>query len=176
MRTIKNGTIIFFMIGYMLCSAANTAQLKKSDDYYMRIAIELAKKNPQAPFAALIVDNKTGKILAKGLNASKVNPTFHGEMVAINNCIKKHPQINWSNVTLYTTAEPCSMCQSAVVWANIPRVVFAASLDYLKSHGWDQINLHASEINKKSPFYHGVITGGVLADKANPLFASPFSS
>ncbi|WP_217356510.1 nucleoside deaminase [Legionella sainthelensi] len=174
MRIIKNVTIIFFMIGYIQCAAANMIQVKKSDDYYMRIAIELAKKNPQAPFAALIVDNKTGKILARGLNASKVNPTFHGEMVAINNCIKKHPQVNWSNVTLYTTAEPCAMCQSAVVWANIPRVVFATSLDYLKSHGWDQINLQAAEINKESPFYHGTITGGVLADKANPLFAAPF--
>ncbi|WP_220387779.1 nucleoside deaminase [Legionella sainthelensi] len=174
MRIIKNVTIIFFMIGYIQCAAANMAQVKKSDDYYMRVAIELAKKNPQAPFAALIVDNKTGEILARGLNASKVNPTFHGEMVAINNCIKKHPQVNWSNVTLYTTAEPCAMCQSAVVWANIPRVVFATSLDYLKSHGWDQINLQASEINKKSPFYHGAITGGVLADEANPLFAAPF--
>ncbi|KTD63655.1 cytidine/deoxycytidylate deaminase [Legionella santicrucis] len=174
MRIVKNFTIIFFLIGYIQCFASNTIQVKKSDDYYMQIAIELAKNNPQAPFAALIVDNKTGKILARGLNASKVNPTFHGEMVAINNCIKKHPHVNWSNVTLYTTAEPCSMCQSAVVWANIPRVVFATSLEYLKSHGWDQIDFHASEINEKSPFYHGVIIGGVLADKANPLFASSF--
>lgn len=142
----------------------------KSDEYYMQMALKLAKKNPQAPFAAVIVDNKTGKILAKGLNASNVNPTFHGEMMAINNCIKKHPHIDWSNVTLYTTAEPCSMCQSAVVWARIPKVVFATSFEYLISHGWDQINIHAAEINKRSPFYKGTIIGGVLASQTNPLF------
>jgi tRNA(Arg) A34 adenosine deaminase TadA len=145
-------------------------QTKKSDEYYMKVAIELAKHNPKAPFAALIVDNTTGKILAKGLNASKENPTYHGEMVAINDCIKKHPKVDWSKVTLYTTAEPCSMCQSAVVWAKIPRVVFATSFDYLINHGWNQINIRASEINKRSPFYKGTITGGVLASHSNILF------
>ena len=136
----------------------------------MKMAIELAKQHPTAPFAALIVDNKTGEVLATGLNASKVNPTFHGEMVAINNCIKKHPHVDWTKVTLYTTAEPCSMCQSAVVWAKIPRVVFATSFEYLISHGWNQINIHASEINKRSPFYKGTITSGVLANHSNILF------
>ena len=162
----------FLIMSYSQCFAANTNlnQHKKSDEYYMKIAIHLARSNPNAPFAALIVDNETGEVLATGLNASKVNPTFHGEMVAINNCNKKHPHVDWSKVTLYTTAEPCSMCQSAVVWAKIPRVVFATSFDYLISHGWDQINIHASEINKRSPFYKGTITGGVLASESNPLF------
>lgn len=164
--------IVFFTMSCLPCFAANSnqPQTKKSDEYYMQIAIDLAKNNPKAPFAALIVDNKTGEILSKGLNASKVNPTFHGEMVAINNCVKEHPHVDWSQVTLYTTAEPCSMCQSAVVWAKIPRVVFATSFEYLISHGWNQINIHASEINKRSSFYKGTITGGVLANQTNILF------
>lgn len=163
-------TIAFFIISYSQCFADPTHHDKKSDEYYMRIALNLAKNNPQAPFAALIVDNETGEILATGLNASKVNPTFHGEMVAINNCIKKHPHVDWPKVTLYTTAEPCSMCQSAVVWSRIPRVVFATSFDYLISQGWDQINIRASEVNLRSPFYKGTITGGVLANESNILF------
>lgn len=164
--------IIFFTMSGLQCFAANTSQpqTKKPDEYYMQIAIDLAKSNPNAPFAALIVDNKTGEILSKGLNASKVNPTFHGEMVAINNCVKAHPHVDWSQVTLYTTAEPCSMCQSAVVWAKIPRVVFATSFEYLISHGWNQINIRASEINNRASFYKGTITGGVLASKSNILF------
>ena len=164
--------IVFLTMNGLPCFASTTNQIqtKKSDEYYMQIAIELAKSNPKAPFAALIVDNKTGEILSKGLNDSKVNPTFHGEMVAINNCAKEHPQVDWSQVTLYTTAEPCSMCQSAAVWAKISRVVFATSFDYLISHGWNQINIRASEVNKRSPFYHGTITGGVLANQSNALF------
>ena len=155
------------MLGHLQCFAVNT---KKSDEYYMQMAINLAKNNPKAPFAAIIVNNETGEILSKGLNASIINPTFHGEMVAINQCVKKYPNVDWSKVTLYTTAEPCPMCQSAVVWANISRVVFATSTDYLSSHGWNQIHIHASEINAKSTFYKGTITGGMLADEANLLF------
>jgi tRNA(Arg) A34 adenosine deaminase TadA len=141
------------------------------DEFYMQAAIDMAKNNPRAPFGAVIVDNKTGNILARGVNASHINPTFHGEMVTINNLAKSHPHINWSTVTLYTTGEPCAMCQSAIVWAGISRVVFATSIDYLKSHGWHQIDLSAAEINSKSAFYKGTITGGILADKTNPLFA-----
>lgn len=167
MNKLKSIAMILFMLNYLSCIAATT---KESDEYYMQMAISLAKNNPKAPFAAVIVDNVTGEVLSKGLNASKINPTFHGEMVAINHCIKKHPNVDWSNVTLYTTAEPCSMCQSAIVWAKIPRVVFATSLEYLTSHGWNQINIHASEINNKSPFYKGTITGGILANESNTLF------
>jgi len=151
-------------------AANNIEDAKKKDEYYMQIALQLAKHNPKAPFAALIVDNQTGKILAEGLNASKVNPTFHGEIVAINDCIKKHPHVDWSKVTLYTTAEPCSMCQSAIIWAGISRMVFATSLEYLKTHGWNQIDISASDVNNKAPFYKGTITGGILAEKTNVLF------
>lgn len=169
-KDLKKIVLIFFM-SYSLCFATtNNNQNVKPDEYYMKMAIDLAKNNPRAPFAALIVNNETGEVLATGLNATATNPTFHGEMVAINNCIANHPNVDWSKVTLYTTAEPCSMCQSAVVWAKIPRVVFATSFDYLISHGWNQINIHASEINKRSPFYKGTITGGVLASESNPLF------
>lgn len=167
MNKLKVFTIFFLMLAYLHGFAATT---KKSDEYYMQLAINLAKNNPKAPFAAIIVDNVTGKVLSEGLNASKINPTFHGEMVAINDCVKKHPNVDWSKVTLYTTAEPCSMCQSAVVWARVPRVVFSTSLEYLTHHGWDQINIHASEINAKSTFYKGTITGGILANASNILF------
>jgi tRNA(Arg) A34 adenosine deaminase TadA len=104
------------------------------------------------------------------VNAHELNPIFHGEIVAINNCAKKHPQLNWSNVTMFTTAEPCPMCQSAIVWANIPRVVFASSIEHLTRSGWNQITIHAAELNSKAPFYKGSITGGVLADKTDLLF------
>ncbi|MDP3561842.1 MAG: nucleoside deaminase [Legionellaceae bacterium] len=167
MNKLKAVSTIFFMLTY-LCSFASPTQ--QSDEHYMQIAINLAKKNPKAPFAAIIVDNITDKILSEGLNASNINPTFHGEMVAIDNCIQKNPNVDWSKVTLYTTAEPCPMCQSAIVWAQIPKVVFATSIGYLTNHGWNQINIPASEINNKASFYKGTITGGVLAEQSNILF------
>ncbi len=33
----------------------------KSDEYYMQLAFNLARKNPRQPFATIIVDNQTEK-------------------------------------------------------------------------------------------------------------------
>ena len=168
-----NAMICFAMLSWQ-CHAndlhTQIKNTKKNDAHFMQLAIQLAKNNPKAPFAALIVNNKSGKILAQGLNASNKNPTFHGEMVAINNFAKLHPPMDWSGVTLYTTAEPCPMCQSAIIWAGIPRVVYGTSIHYLKTHGWSQIDISSEQINKNSAFYNGTITGGVLAKETNPLF------
>lgn len=161
------GLILFIFFNIQSVCAMTTMN---TDEYYMQRAITIAKNNPDAPFAAVIVDNQTGKILAEGLNNSSMNPTFHGEIVAINNFMAKHPEFDRSKLSLYTTAEPCPMCQSAIIWAKIPRVVFATSIDYLMSQGWNQITIRASEINNNSPFYKGTLKGGVLAEKTNILF------
>lgn len=162
----------FFLIIIFLSiiSSQVIASVLSKDEYYMRMAIKVAKQNPRKPFGAVIVDNKTGKILASGVNSAAINPTYHGEMVAINNCAKKYPHLDWKNVTLYTTAEPCPMCQSAIVWARISRMVFGTSMEYLIAHGVGQIKIHAAEINSKASFYKGTITGGVLANETNKLF------
>lgn len=162
--------ISFLTVNNVQSVHARNASEQRSDEYYMQLAIEMAKKNLKAPFGAVIVDNTSGKVLASGVNAHELNPIYHGEIVAINNCAKKHPKLDWSNVTIFTTAEPCPMCQSAVVWANIPRVVFASSIEHLVRSGWNQISIHAAELNSKAPFYKGTITGGVLADKTDALF------
>lgn len=148
------------------------AEAKKDDAYYMRLAIEVAKQNPHAPFGAVIVDNQSGKVLAKGVNAVMRlhNPTLHGEMVAINNFVNHYPKAAWKNTTLYTTCEPCAMCQSAIIWTGISRVVFGTSTQFISEHGWDQIKLSAEEVNKSANFYTGSVTGGVLANETNQLF------
>jgi tRNA(adenine34) deaminase len=147
--------------------------VKKHDKDYMGIALQLTK--PNQPFSALIVDNETGKILAQGLG-TRINPTFHGEVVAINNLIKDYPHIDRNKVTLYTTAEPCPMCQSAIIWASISRTVFGTSIQYLKKQGWNQIDINAATIINKAPFYKGSLTGGILADKTDKLFFNRINS
>ena len=85
------------------------------DEAHMRTLIGLALQlNPTHPFAAMIVDPATDSVLCTGINDAEVNPVFHGEIVAINNCSQLIGWNNsaWLNFTLYTTAEPCSMCQS----------------------------------------------------------------
>lgn len=84
---------------------------------YMQRAIELAANVPDFPFGALIVD-RGGKILSEGWNKSSINPTFHGEIDAINQLVLNSPGISGDQLVLYTTAEPCPMCQGAILWTG----------------------------------------------------------
>ena len=139
---------------------------------YMRQAIAIARRVPRFPFAAVIVRRTTGQIVAKGMNRSTDNPTFHGEIDAINRCAAAHSQCDWSALDLYTTAEPCAMCQSAIEWAGIATVYYGTSIPYLQSRGWRQINIRAEEVAQRTPFRHTRVVGGILECECNALFAA----
>jgi len=144
--------------------------LKKSREYYMLQAIEGAKKSPKFPFAAVIVQRETGEIIARGVNRFSENPIFHGEIDAINQCAKLHPEIDWSKLDLYTTAEPCPMCQGAIEWAGIAAVYYGTSVPFLQSLGWWQIDIRAEEIIQRTSFRETQIIAGVLEADCNALF------
>jgi tRNA(adenine34) deaminase len=137
---------------------------------YMRLAIDQAHRVPELPFGAVIVDSTTGDVVARGHNRSKESPTFHGEIDAINGCAAEHPGIDWSKLVIYTTAEPCPMCQSAIEWAGIAMTVYGTSIPYLVSLGWWQIDIRAEEIVRRTPFRQTAILGGVLEAECNALF------
>lgn len=139
------------------------------DEQYMRRAIRLAGNNPKYPFAALLVDQQN-KVVAEGWNRSVHNPTWHGEMDAINKCAAWNPKIDWTKLTLYTTAEPCAMCQGAVAWAGISRVVFGSSIPFLKSLNWWAIDIRAEELSRLAAFRQCTVVGGVLEEECNKLF------
>ena len=150
---------------------------KRGHEDYMRRAIALAKQVPRLPFGAVIVQRATGEIVAEGFNRSSDSPTFHGEIDAINRCAAAHPSIDWTELDLYTTAEPCPMCQSAIEWAGIGTVYYGTSIPYLKDRGWPQIDIRAEEVARRTPFRHTRIVGGILESECNPLFdAAPKST
>lgn len=140
-----------------------------SEDY-MRLAIAMAQNVPQYPFGAVIVRRTTGEVLAQGFNRSSLNPTLHGEIDVINRCAADHSPIDWMELDLYTTAEPCPMCQSAIEWAGISTVYFGTSIPFLQQHGWSQINIRAEEVSRQTPFRHTTIIGGILESECNALF------
>lgn len=139
------------------------------DADYMRTAIRVASGNPAAPFGAILVDIESSEVVAEGVNRARDNPTWHGEMVAIN-AYAATGQRNWNRLRLYTTAEPCCMCQAAVLWARIPEVVFGSSVATLRKLGWHQFNCTADEVSALASFTHCEVTGGVLADECDRLF------
>ena len=135
----------------------------------MRNAIRVAQDNPAAPFGAVLVDMTTGMVVAEGVNRSRDNPTWHGEIVAIN-AYAASGQRHWNRLRMYTTAEPCCMCQAAIIWARIPEVVFGTSVATLRALGWHQFACTAEQVAALASFAHCKVTGGVLADECDQLF------
>ena len=96
---------------------------------FMNQAFILAKKalaHNDVPIGAVIV--KDGKIIARGENRvqKSKNPTLHAEIVAINKACKKLNSKFLDGCDLYVTLEPCSMCATAISFARIQNVYFAA--------------------------------------------------
>ncbi len=144
----------------------------RDHEHFMRRAIQLAQQVPQLPFGAVIVDRSRGQIVAEGWNRSEQNPTWHGEIDAINRLVQSQPDFDGRNLTLYTTAEPCPMCQGAIFWTGITTVVYGASIRFLQRHGWRQIDILAEELVRRSPGWHCHLIGGILEADCQALFTA----
>ena len=95
----------------------------------MNQAFILANKalaHNDVPIGAVVV--KDGKIIARGENRvqKSKNPTLHAEIVAINKACKKLNSKFLDGCDLYVTLEPCAMCATAISFARIQNVYFAA--------------------------------------------------
>jgi len=139
-------------------------------ELYMRRAIELAGKVPMVPFGAVIVDRDTGNILSEGWNKTSVNPTWHGEIDAINTLVSSGVCIKGKNLVLYSTAEPCPMCQGAILWTGIETVVFGTSIRSLQRMGWRQIDILAEEVVRRSPAWNCTLIAEVMEQECDALF------
>ncbi len=122
---------------------------------YMLEAIKIAEKGikkGQTPFGAVIVDKKTGEIIAKAHNTviKDNNPTAHAEINAIKKAGKKLSSYKFKDLVIYSTCEPCPMCFSAIHWSGIEEVYFGATIEDSKSIGFNEIMLHNTEMKKYS--------------------------
>ncbi len=135
----------------------------------MRRAIALAGNAPDLPFGAVIVDRGTGEVVAEGWNRTALNPTWHGEIDAINHL---PTATAGRRLALYTTAEPCPMCMGAILWSGIEAVVFGTSIRTLQRQGWRQIDILADEIARRNPAWKCEVLGGVLEAECDALFVA----
>ncbi len=98
----------------------------------MRIALEEARgaaRDGDVPVGAILVENATGTILARGRNTREVMQTAlgHAEINAISDACIALGSWRLADCTLYVTLEPCPMCAGAILHARIPRVVCGSS-------------------------------------------------
>ena len=110
------------------------------NEKFMRKAIALSVdniKNGGGPFGAVIV--KDGKIVATGVNRVTANtdPTAHAEVNVIRKASKKLGTFDLAGCEIYTSCEPCPMCLSAIYWAHLDRIFYAASQKDAAKIGFD---------------------------------------
>jgi tRNA(Arg) A34 adenosine deaminase TadA len=169
-------------------------------EQWMRVAVkalhDLVSPCPFSAFGAAIVNHTSsshGDLVCIGANtiADDGNPTLHGEIAAINNCTavlrdpngpyKLSPEETseaWKQLSLYTTAEACPMCASAIRWAGFKEYIYATSTETLIEAGWPQMSINSRELFRRSGMLEpstDIITD-VLHGETDALFDWQFDS
>ena len=95
------------------------------------------------PFGALIV--RGDEVLAEGFNqvTGSHDPTAHAEVSAIRTACKALGTFTLAGCEIYSSCEPCPMCLSAVYWARLDRLYFAATRADAAEIGFDDAFLYA---------------------------------
>jgi tRNA(adenine34) deaminase len=101
-----------------------------SDEYFMNEALKEARKGfeqEEVPVGAVVVNHN--RIIARACNMTQQlnDVTAHAEMIAITAASNFLGAKYLTDCTLYVTLEPCIMCAAAMKWAQLDRLVYAAS-------------------------------------------------
>ena len=153
------------------------AELSVQDQQHLRAAIKvasLALEHGNHPFGALLVDaNGQPLLAAENSVVSHKDPTAHAEMNLVRAAVTKHAD-DLRGATLFASAEPCPMCASAIVWANIRRVVFGLGMDRIyeifgESDEQPSLRMHARTVFDAAPYPIEVL-GPALEDDAAVSF------
>ncbi|MBT5413687.1 MAG: nucleoside deaminase [Rhodospirillaceae bacterium] len=119
---------------------------------WMEMAAEealLSVRNGGGPFGAVIlqIDDQSNHVIRYWRNHNHVpdwhDPTAHAEVSTIRAAARELGVFDLGNIAkgqskmsqpgarshcvIYSSAEPCPMCYSAIYWARIPRLIFAAT-------------------------------------------------
>ncbi|KAJ5805425.1 guanine deaminase [Penicillium pulvis] len=139
---------------------------------------------PFAAFGTVIVnhtDSIAGELICMGVNENGKT----GEIAAITNCtsILTDPHGKYrltateaaaafTDLSLYTNAESCPMCASAIRWAGFREYIYGTSIATLIEKGWRQIRIASVDVFGASfdlP-YSSRLIAGVLTDETDPYF------
>lgn len=111
-----------------------------TDEEYLKQAVALGVRSVErggGPFGAVVV--KDGVIIGRGSNSVTLecDPTAHAEVEAIRAACRELNSFSLEGATLYASCEPCPMCLSAIYWARVERVVYAATREQAAEAGFD---------------------------------------
>ncbi len=148
-----------------------------TDEKFMKEAIRLSESavsKGNEPFGAVLVKN--GKIVYASENKifTENDRTYHAELGLIKNFTAETGITDLSEYTLYSSCEPCFMCSGAMVWANLGRLVYAASdIDLCEIIG--ENGSECSKIVFENSFRKPETTSGVLRKESMEILKKYFS-
>ena len=148
----------------------------KTDESFMRMALEEARRAAEdgdVPVGAVLVQNGTGEILARGRNTREVMQTAlgHAEMNAISDACAALGSWRLEDCILYVTLEPCPMCAGAILHARIPRIVCGA-MDPVAGAMGSVWSLHRHPVESK----HTRLETGCLEEGCRHILQEFFKS
>lgn len=130
------------------------------DRHFMSLALEACKQgidHGQSPFGACIVRPDTveprpptGRPSTHGYDLlvaehnhvwAHTDPTAHAEVCAIRQACSLLAQVHLDGCTIYSTTEPCPMCFTAIHWARIGRIVYAARVEDAIDFGFNELQI-----------------------------------
>lgn len=147
-----------------------------TDEDFMHEAIEEAEaaaRRGEVPVGAVLVNPKTGEIIARSGNAPIAldDPTAHAEILCIRDAGYKTGNYRLSGMILYVTLEPCTMCAGAISNARIGRVVYGA------------IDIKGGAVESGVRFFEQAtchhrpaVTGGLLKEQCAQMLKAFFKS
>jgi tRNA(adenine34) deaminase len=148
--------------------------MDKTDEYYMRFAIEqakLAETIGEVPVGAVLVQDDQLIASAHNQPISTNDPTAHAEIQLLRNAGQAVNNYRFPGTTLYVTLEPCTMCLGAMIHARISRVVFGA---YDEKTG---VCGSCQDLSTSDCFNHKIeLQGGVLAIESKELLQQFFKN
>lgn len=103
----------------------------------IRLSLENVFRNHAGPFGAVVV--RQDEVIATGQNRVTLDddPTAHAEVVAIREACRKLGSHSLAGCEIFSSCEPCPMCLSAIHWARLDRLTFAATRHDAAAAGFD---------------------------------------
>jgi tRNA(adenine34) deaminase len=141
----------------------------------MKIALAQARaafERGEFPVGCILVyrDQVIASGRRSGTAGKRKNETDHAEMIALRQLAQLAVSVEFNQITLFTTLEPCLMCYGAIILSGIRRIVYAYE-DVMG--GGTGCNLDAL-----NPLYRQAemtVVADVLRDESLQLLKSYFS-
>lgn len=135
-------------------------------------AATAAAEAGDAPIGAVLVDGRTGAVLAAAGNRVEQDsdPTAHAEILVIRAAAAALGTARLPDCDLYVTLEPCAMCAQAIAFARIRRLYFGA---YDPKGGGVE---HGATIFRQPTCHHRPeVIGGVMEQACGDLLRTFFA-